>query len=124
RTDMKVVLLWGPGEYEADNKIKNDMKTTPIIAPPTDLRQAAALLKVCRLLICNNCGMNHLSATTRTPTVAIFRKEHTVWSPGLAFNHFHLCRHDLCPEDDSTFGFSPEDVFEEVKKVLNMNLSR
>ncbi|NLW31472.1 MAG: glycosyltransferase family 9 protein [Fibrobacter sp.] len=123
RTDLNVVLLWGPRELDQVNQVKKEMKTGPVLAPPTDLNQAAALLELCKLLVCNDCGLNHLSVTTMTPTLAIFgTTSPTAWSPGPEFNHFHLYRPDFDSKKDNSFGISPEDAFNEIKKILDLNL--
>ena len=74
KTKYKIVLLWAPKEIQDIEKVSSAMKIEPHIAPATDLHQAAAFLKRCKLLICNDGGLNHFSVTTETPTLAIFGK--------------------------------------------------
>ncbi len=68
----KVILLWGPGEWEEVNELAGMMKTAPILAPPTTLPQLAALLARVDLLVANDSGPMHLAAAVSTPVVAIF----------------------------------------------------
>ncbi|MFC1799712.1 glycosyltransferase family 9 protein [Candidatus Eisenbacteria bacterium] len=120
QTDCRVILLWGPDEREDVNAVASRMETGPLVAPPTDLYQAAALLKRCRLLICNDGGLNHMAVTTGTPTVAIFGPTDPVaWSPASVFpSHHHL----HCPEcdwaKDDSFGITPEMAFDKVTEIL------
>ncbi|NLW31168.1 MAG: glycosyltransferase family 9 protein [Fibrobacter sp.] len=124
-TDLNVVLLWGPKEKKQVEIVDNEMKTDPLLSPPTDLSQAAALVKTCKLLICNDGGLNHLSVTTKTPTLAIFGTiEPKVWSPASKFSHhFHLHDPDFDSFQDNSFGISAQNVFDEVKRILNLKLN-
>ncbi len=125
QTDYKVILLWGPDERGDVNAVASRMETGPLVAPPTDLYQAAALLKRCRLLVCNDGGLNHIAVTTGTPTLAIFGPTDPVaWSPASVFpSHHHL----HCPEYDSikddSFGITPEMAFERVAEILEHQTS-
>lgn len=116
-----VALLWGPDERPEVKNVASLMETEVLLAPPTDLHQAAALLKRCRLLICNDGGLNHIAVTTGTPTLAIFGPtDPVVWSPASVFEHHH---HLHCPGFDSkrddSFGISPEMAFEKVQEILS-----
>lgn len=120
RTGNRVVLLWGPDETADVEAVRARMKTEPVIAPPTNLRQAAALLKRCNLLICNDGGLNHLSVATDTRTIAIFGPtDPLVWSPASAFdNHYHVHNPGFDSMQDDSFGISPEEVMNMVEEVL------
>jgi ADP-heptose:LPS heptosyltransferase len=120
RTGNRVVLLWAPGEVGDIESVKADMQTEPTLAPPTDPRQAAALLRRCRLLVCNDGGLNHLSVATGTRTIAIFgTTDPVVWSPASAFDHhYHVYKPGFDSLRDDSFGISPEEVFDEVERVL------
>jgi lipopolysaccharide heptosyltransferase II len=70
--DAKIILLWGPGEWEEVNRLAGMMKTPPLLAPPTTLPQLVALLKRMDLLVANDSGPMHLAAAVSTPVVAVF----------------------------------------------------
>lgn len=124
KTDLKVVLIWGPKEISQIESVKRKMKTSVIKAPPTNLNQAAALIKICKLLICNDGGLNHLAVTTKTPTLALFgNTDPAVWSPASEYkHHFHLYNPKFDSSQDNSFGISPEDVFNELQRILNLSL--
>ncbi|MEW6512239.1 MAG: glycosyltransferase family 9 protein [Bacteroidota bacterium] len=67
-----VVLVWGPGEKEAVERIGRMMRRTPLIAPSTTLGQLGALLRRSFLLVTNDSGPMHLAAAVGTPILAIF----------------------------------------------------
>jgi ADP-heptose:LPS heptosyltransferase len=123
-TRNRVVLLWGPGETGDLETVKAAMQTRPIVAPPTDPARAAALMKRCRLLVCNDGGLNHLSVATGTPSIAIFgTTDPVVWSPASVFEgHYHIYKPGFDSLHDDTFGISPDEVFEKVKEVLSQKV--
>jgi heptosyltransferase-2/heptosyltransferase-3 len=115
-----VILLWGPREIDDLEKVRAKMRTQPAVAPPTDLHQAAALLRRCRLLICNDGGLNHIAAAVGTPTLAIFgTTDPTVWSPASVFDHHHhLYNPGFDSVRDDSFGISSDQAFGKVKEIL------
>ena len=123
-TDRQVVLLWGPNEIDDLERVKAAMAHRPLIAPATNYNQAAALLKACELLVCNDGGLNHLSVATGTPSLAVFGgTSPTFWSPqGVFPNHYHLANTDWDGRSDS-FGISPAEVFEKVREILREGCS-
>ncbi len=121
RLRHRVILLWGPKEMEDARTVFRLMKTEAVLAPPTDLQHAAALIRRCRMFICNDGGMNHLAATTNTPTLAVFgttRPEY--WSPAGEYSdrHYHLFNPDADSTVDDSFGITPETAFAEVRKII------
>lgn len=120
QTDFSVVLLWGPNELDDIKIIQEQMVQKPIIAPPTDFNQAAAFLTYCRLLICNDGGLNHLSVATDTPALALFGPTSpTVWSPhGVIPFHYHLYNPTWEKNSNQTFGITPEESFNKVQEIL------
>ncbi len=120
-TEYVVVILWAPGELKDAKKIISHSKKNPILAPPTNFNQAAAFLKKCKLLICNDGGINHLSVAVKTPSLAIFGNTNPkIWSPeGVFQHHYHLHNPNWKRMSDTTFGISPKDVINKVENILN-----
>jgi len=119
-TDNKVLLLWGPGEKEDNEKVKSLMKNDPIIAPPTTFNEAAAVLKECRLLICNDGGLNHLSVAVETPSIAFFgMHKPTRWSPSSVFKGYnHFYNEKASYKTDKTLGITVDEVFRKIKEIV------
>jgi heptosyltransferase-3 len=67
--DLDPVILWGPGEIELARGVAG---AAGRLAPPTDLRQLAALLREAALVITNDTGPMHLAVACGAPTVAVF----------------------------------------------------
>lgn len=70
--DTKVVLIWGPGEYQDVQELKSSMRREAIIPPATNLKELGGLLKKCAVLVTNDSGPMHIAAAVGTPVVAIF----------------------------------------------------
>ncbi|MBA4390475.1 MAG: hypothetical protein C0399_06010 [Syntrophus sp. (in: bacteria)] len=66
------VILWGPGEKEEAERLKEMVPNGAILACPTNIPQIFALLKKITVYIGGDTGVMHLAAAAHTPVVAIF----------------------------------------------------
>jgi ADP-heptose:LPS heptosyltransferase len=66
------VMLWGPGEEDDARAVISMMKHKAHLAPPTTLRELAALASCCPSVISNDTGPMHLSAAAGIPVLGIF----------------------------------------------------
>lgn len=120
KTDRKVVLLWGPDEKDDVINVSDSMEKKPMFALPTNFSEAAAMLKKCELLICNDGGLIHLSVAVGTPSLAIFGNTNPLnWSPDNFVGHYHIFNENFDSSKDNSFGISPETAFEKVKLILS-----
>jgi len=77
-----VWLFWGPGE-ESLVKSVADRAPGSVMIPKTSLRQMAALLARCKLVVTNDCGPMHLATAVGTPTVTLYGPTDPAnWNPG------------------------------------------
>ena len=120
-TNMNVVLLRAPSEYEDCRAVVDQSEKKPIIALPTTFNQAAALVKHSKLLVCNDGGVNHLSVALGVPSLAIFGNTNwKIWSPeGYFPHHYHLVNPDWKPKSDNSFGITPGETFQKVVAIMN-----
>lgn len=80
RHDLVPVVLWGPGEEPLAREVVEGIGAGAVLAPPTDLRQLAAVLRQGALVLTNDTGPMHLAVACGTPTVAIFLAgDHARW---------------------------------------------
>jgi len=78
----RVILIWAPGEMDYVQAVANKIQPRPLLSPPTSLMQLAALLKRCRLLVCNCGGAKHVAVAVGTPTFTIHGPtDPRVWTP-------------------------------------------
>ncbi|NOG44351.1 MAG: glycosyltransferase family 9 protein [Calditrichaeota bacterium] len=120
KTDCRVLLLWAPNEKEDVETVKSFMENEPIMALPTTFNEAAAVLKECRLLVCNDGGLNHLSVATETPSIAFFGKHKpTRWSPASVFKGYHHFYNESADyNSDKSLGIPVEQVFSKIKEIV------
>lgn len=72
RFDLVPVVFWGPGEEGLASEVVERVGGEAQMAPPTDLRQLAGLLRRASLVLTNDTGPMHLAVAAGAPTVAIF----------------------------------------------------
>mgnify|MGYP006278498403 CR=1 FL=1 len=127
KTDLKLILLWGPGEKKDVEFIKNRMNNVPIIAIPTNFNEAGALLQRATLYISHDGGINHLAVAMETPSITIFGpySNPKKWSAWHKKYHTYLRdwnfkRRDYRQTKNQSFNISPEIVFKKMEKLLKI----
>ncbi len=91
KPSSKIVLLWGPGEYEQTVKIKSFFQEEQkvVIAPETSVNQLAAIIKNLDVLITNDGAPKHIAVAVGTRTLTIYGPtNYKSWEP--ADNPAHL----------------------------------
>ena len=121
-TNMTPVIIWGPGEEVYVEEMKTAITFDVPVLPPTNIDQAAAMLKRTRMLFCNDGGMNHLAVATQTPTLAFFGViSPQSWSPqGYVPTHFHMFNPEWDwreKNDPRDHGYNPEQAFARFKEI-------
>lgn len=66
------VVAWGPGEESDASHVVRLMGDRGVLAPPTTIRQLAALLERSRLYVGTDSGPMHLASAIGVPTVGLF----------------------------------------------------
>ena len=107
---LGVVVLGGESETLLCQQIVDGMREGGIsLAGRTSLLESCELLKRCRLLICNDSGVQHLAAAVGTPCVSLFsfRDFRGKWRPYGMQNTVlqkwvgcHTCFLETCPYDN------------------------
>lgn len=74
RNDNQIIFIGGPSDEERIDKIIEMMENKDVInaAGKTTLKELAALVKKCDLVISNDSGPVHVSAAVNIPTITIF----------------------------------------------------
>jgi len=118
--NLPIVIIWAPNEINEAEDMLRHMKSDAVLAPPTDLNQGAALVEASRMLICNEGGINHISVTTETPSIAIVGATNPVlWCPDKVFSiHRHLHKPGREPESGDSFDINPVEVLELAKELM------
>jgi ADP-heptose:LPS heptosyltransferase len=66
------VVAWGPGERSDAAEVVRLIGDRGVLAPPTTIRQLAALLERSRLYVGTDSGPMHLASALGVPTVGLF----------------------------------------------------
>ncbi|MCL5028966.1 MAG: glycosyltransferase family 9 protein [Bacteroidetes bacterium] len=94
----KFLILWGPGDEDDANYIKNHLSDLSILAPRTSVKRMSGLIKNCSMIIANDSGPMHISAALGIPTLGLFGptdpKTHGPYSENSAYviNENLFCR--------------------------------
>jgi len=70
--DVCFCVFWGPKEEALAEELRRGIRFQSTFVPPSSVRKLAANLAACDLVVCNDTGAMHLSASVRTPLVAAF----------------------------------------------------
>jgi ADP-heptose:LPS heptosyltransferase len=68
----RVLIVWGPDEASLAREIVTDLPSRPLLAPPTDLHELAALLERASLTVAGDTGPLHLAAALGRPALGLF----------------------------------------------------
>ena len=82
RLGLQVAITGSLGEVELAQRLQHLLPDAINLAGKTKLGTLAALLKDAHLLVCNDTGVSHLAAATRTPSVVLFSETDPArWAP-------------------------------------------
>ena len=92
-----ILILWGPGEYSTARSTADLMKNKPLVLPDTKLKQSAAVLNICRLLITNDSAVKHIAVALDIPTITLFGSTNTAaWHPPDNNRHIAIYKDIIC----------------------------
>lgn len=122
-------LFWGPGEESYVQDIQRQIPESWMI-PKTSLREMAALLERCEVVITNDNGPMHTASAVGAPTVTLYGPTDPVcWNPG-GPRHRVLrasalrclgCNLNECPFDHECMRLlTPERVAQEAASLLSV----
>jgi ADP-heptose:LPS heptosyltransferase len=78
RPGLAVVLFCGPEQRRQANRLRHDLIRPVIVAPQVAVREFAALLHRCTLVVAGDTGPMHLAAAVGVPTVAVFHATNAI----------------------------------------------
>ncbi|MCX8094152.1 MAG: glycosyltransferase family 9 protein, partial [Candidatus Goldbacteria bacterium] len=129
--NTKIVLIWGPGEYEMVSNIKKCFMENKcvLLAPKTNINQLAALIKNLDILVTNDGAPKHIAVATKTRTLTIYGPtNYKSWGPSDTKEHLSIfsgidcapCDKMQCKDRDIECmkNIRVEDVFEKIKTLI------
>ena len=125
--DRELLVFWGSPSEEMDAKIIKAACPAVKIIPKTSLRQMAALLSGCSLIIGNDSGPLHIATAFKIPVISFYGptvpRSQGPWGAG----HVILqdksldclgCNRMNCPDPKCMKGISPDMVIPEAERIL------
>jgi heptosyltransferase-2 len=133
RADSQIILFGSPSEAEMIEEIARGMgQRVSVAAGKTTVKQVAALIERCDMLVCNDSGLMHAAVAVGTPVVAIYGPTDIRRTAPLGARH-RVIRHDLpcspcfrlegddqvhlCPHHDCLVTITPEEVYQSITQV-------
>jgi heptosyltransferase II len=130
--DAQIVLFGAPNEADMISDLVQGLKgNLAIAAGKTTIKQVAALIERCNLLVCNDSGLMHVAVAVGTPVVAIYGPTDLRRTAPLGDQHT-IIRHELpcspcfklegdeavraCSHHDCLNTITADEVFYQVKK--------
>lgn len=127
--DARIIVLYGPGEFEAAQKVTQNMPPYITLAPKTNnLYQFFALLSALDLLVGCCGGTKHMALAVGVPTVTIHTVNHAeAWTPSFSGKHLAVrpslicspCFRGECETLACMQNITPAKVFDTVKALLD-----
>lgn len=71
--DARIILFGSPSEMQMIDEMARGLESNVVVAAGrTTVKQVAALIEQCDMLICNDSGLMHVAVAVKTPVVAIY----------------------------------------------------
>ena len=129
--DAFFLVLWGPGDEKDSEYIKEKLNEKAVIAPKTSIREMAALINECSVIIANDSGPMHISAALGVPTLGIFGPTDPEKQGPYSQNSSYVIKEDLfciicnkleCPYNHECMLELPvKEVIKKLEVLLNLN---
>ncbi|MCW8803655.1 MAG: glycosyltransferase family 9 protein [Ignavibacteriaceae bacterium] len=126
--NAQFLILWGPGDENDSKMISEGLRRTPLKAPKSNFGELSALIEICDLIIANDSGPMHASASLGKPTLGIFGptdpKAHRPYSENSSYVihsdlHCIICAKLVCPYNHECMLELPiEKVMAEVDRLM------
>jgi heptosyltransferase III len=126
----RFIVFWGPGEKplaeSVINAVKEDGKNI-FLAPETNIKQMAAIMKKLDLLVTNDGAAQHIAVAVNTPSITIYGPtNYRAWGPSDNPAHLEAHSNNSCAPCDKMFcdnficmeNISVEDVLEKALQLL------
>ena len=129
--DVSFLILWGPGDEKDSEFIRENLKEKAVVAPETTIREMAALINECEIVVANDSGPMHIAAALEIPTLGIFGPTDPKAHGPYSHNSDYIIKDDLfcivcnkleCPYNHECMKELPvEEVVKKVKTLLKLS---
>lgn len=129
--NCKIIIVWGNSDKEDAESI-NKLIDNSVLAPSTSIREMAALISKCDILIANDSGPMHISTAVGTPVLSLHGPTNPKLQGPFGENHEYIIKSDLdciicnlleCPKNHECFvNLNLEEVLDKVDKLIVKNM--
>jgi lipopolysaccharide heptosyltransferase II len=95
RYKMMFLILWGPGDEQDADYIKQQLTELTVLAPATSIIEMAGLINNCGLIVANDSGPMHIAAALGVPTLGLFGPTNPQMHGPYAENSCYVIKKDL-----------------------------
>jgi lipopolysaccharide heptosyltransferase II len=130
RINARFLILWGPGDEDDANQIKDALNKDAVLIPGTDVGKLAGLINQCKLVIANDSGPMHIAAALRIPVIGIFGPTNPANHRPYSENSDYVIKEDLhcikcnlldCPYNHECMKeLNPEIFISRIKDLLDL----
>lgn len=127
----KLLVVWGPSDLKDAQDICAGISTDVALAPPSSIREMAALMKKCKFVVANDSGPMHIATAVQVPVLSL----HGPTNPKLQgpFGDMHeyirleeldciCCNLLVCPKKHECFTELPvKDILKKVERIVEKN---
>lgn len=127
---IELLLIWGPGELPEAERLAQLCRCPARLIPATDLKQLAAVLKRCQVLVSTDSGPMHVAAAVKTPTVGIFGPTNPLHQGPYGSQHEVVvkqnparpeCKRLDCAHPDCQAALTVEQVWQALLRCMEKN---
>ncbi len=132
--NIRVMIFWGlSAELESAQRIARGAEDKVLIIPQTSLRQMAALLSGCDLVIGNNCGPVQIATAFKVPVINFHGPTRPLGQGPWGVPHVILrneslscleCNKTSCPDPKCMTGISVEQVMTAFRTMMAGKLEK
>lgn len=127
----RLLIVWGPSDKQEAEQIAQGLQPDAVLAPPSDIREMAALMKKCLFVVANDSGPMHIATAIQVPVLSI----HGPTDPALQgpFGSIHEyirldeldcigCNLLVCPRQHECFNLLPIDrIMNKIYTLIQKN---
>ena len=140
RPDSQIILFGSASEDGMIRDMARGLKgRISLAAGKTSVKQVAALIEHCNLLVCNDSGLMHVAVAVGTPVIAIYGPTDIRRTAPIGNRHT-VIRHELpcspcfklegddrvhaCPHHDCLMTIAPEEVLSAIARVCDQEIGK